>query len=227
MTVKQPCDLFTPEENLILQAWLESPSPEAKSLELDAALQALGFVKETLEEPYNRLSAAVAFIVLEAIEKRLPQWGCYRGEELVLARQYRDSDGVPKRRISLKPQHLFTINWATSCPGFPWPAAYYVAWLPGYDRFVVTESADTAEVLGYADLALGHFDKDTDIREGAREIIVGDWTYRRDCYSQEHWECVFGTGLIREDEVCRWAAEAWPNEDEIDVDEDEPDRVAS
>jgi hypothetical protein len=47
--------------------------------------------------------------------------------------------------------------------------AYYVTWLPHYDRFVVTASADCADGFGYCDFVIGP------IKEGARRVVCGDW----------------------------------------------------
>jgi hypothetical protein len=71
----------------------------------------------------------------------------------------------------MPPRHLLTINWADSRPGFSWPVAYYVAWLPYYDRFVVTASADCPDGFGYCDFAIGSFGIETPLKEGARKAI--------------------------------------------------------
>jgi hypothetical protein len=47
------------------------------------------------------------------------------------------------------------INWADSGPGLSWPADYNLVWLPTYDRFVLTYSADSPDAFGYCDFALG------------------------------------------------------------------------
>ena len=157
MSTKNAVDLFTPEEHRILSEWLEiEPRTTSQPPSLDEALERLGFEKETADR-YTNVNAAVAFIVLEAVEKRLPQWAGVSDGELQFARDYRPKELIPARRAAMLPQYLFTLNWADSGPGFSWPGAYYTTWVPSYERFVVTYSADSPEVWGYADIAIGQF----------------------------------------------------------------------
>ena len=78
--------------------------------------------------------AAVAHIVLSAIQERLPQWAAVEidavGNTIHTARPIQKGN---KKKIELKPQHLITINWANTGPGISWPAAYHLTWLPHYD----------------------------------------------------------------------------------------------
>lgn len=69
------------------------------------------------------------------------------------------------------PQYLFTLNWADSGPGFSWPGAYYTTWVPSYERFVVTYSADSPEVWGYADIAIGQFGVKEALKDGSHRLI--------------------------------------------------------
>jgi hypothetical protein len=140
----------------------------AQDIVVEEAVSRLGFDKQI--DHYRRIDAAVAFIVLERVEQRLPQWAAVRDNEVILARKHRDGTKVPNRKVLLQPRHLFTINWADSGPGFSWPTAYYVAWLPYYDRYVVTASADCPDAFGYCDFALGAFSIDTPIKEGSARI---------------------------------------------------------
>src|SRR5690349_12416750 len=160
-------DLFTPDEHAILAEWLSVKPPViTQDILVDEAISRLGFDRKHLD-PYRRIDAAVAFIVLERAEPRLPQWSTVRNDELIFAREYRDSARIPNRKVVLQPRHLFTINWADSGPGFSWPKAYSVTWLPYYDRFVVTASADCPDMFGYCDFALGAFGIDKPIKEEA------------------------------------------------------------
>ena len=68
--------LFTKEEHAIIADWLNvelncDQTNIPSSLE---ALEALGF--EGRASAYSEDDAAVATIVLERIQKTLPQWGC-------------------------------------------------------------------------------------------------------------------------------------------------------
>jgi len=124
---------------------------------------------------YYALENAVARLVLEGIQDRLPQWAT------------RDKEGdvifgwniLPKtnRKLSFAPQCLFGINWANSGPGFSWPEEYYLAYVPLYDRFVVTASQDSPDVYGYTDIAIGHFaDNISDVISAAGEQIRNNWS---------------------------------------------------
>jgi hypothetical protein len=105
---------------------------------------------------------------------------------------------MPNRTVLLQPRHLFTINWADSGSGFSWPMSYYIAWLPYYDRFVVTASADCPDLFGYCDFALGAFGIDKPIKDDAREIICADWIRHR-AFEQQRWASLLETGLISGD----------------------------
>jgi hypothetical protein len=94
----------------------------------------------------------------------------------------------------------FTINWADSGPGFSWPVAYYVTWLPYYERFVVTASADCSDAFGYNDFAIGSFGSDKPTKKGARKIVCDDWHNQR-AFEQQPWAYLFSTGLISETEA--------------------------
>jgi hypothetical protein len=163
--------------------------------------------------PYSNVHAAVAFIVLETVEKRLPQWASVSDGEVQFARDYRPKELIPMRRAAMLPQYLFTLNWADSGPGFSWPGAYYTTWVPSYERFVVTYSADCPDVFGYADIAIGQFEAKEGLKDGSHRIIVKDWKYQRNDCSQERWGYLFGTGLVGEGEgegeAAAWADEVW------------------
>ena len=210
MSAKTVVDLFTPEEHRILSNWLEiEPDAEGTLPPIEDALRRLGF-EDDPGLPYSNVHAAVAFIVLEPVEKRLPQWSIVdENDEIQFARDYRPKELIPARRAAMLPQYLFTLNWADSGPGFSWPGAYYTTWVPLYERFVVTYSADTPEVWGYADIAIGQFDAKEGLKDGSQRIIIEDWRMQRDECSQERWGYLFGTGLVDEAEAKAWADEVW------------------
>jgi hypothetical protein len=204
-------DLFTPDEHAILAGWVRVKTPAvAQDIVVDEAIGRLGFDKQL--DHYRRIDAAVAFIVLERVEQRLPQWAAVRDDEVILARKRRDGTKVPDRKVLLQPRHLFTVNWADSGPGFSWPTAYYVTWLPYYDRYVVTASADCPDAFGYCDFALGAFGIDTPIKEGARKIICADWSDQNTQWEQQRWAYLFSTELISKREAEAWAEEVWRSE---------------
>jgi hypothetical protein len=204
-------DLFTPDEHATLAEWFwVNPPASAQDIVVDEAISRLGFDKEPGH--YRLIDAAVAFIVLERAEQRLPQWSAIRDDELILARKYRHASKIPNRKVVLQPRHLFTVNWADSGPGFSWPTAYYVTWLPYYDRYVITASADCPDALGYCDFALGAFAINTPIKEGARKIICADWSDQNTAWEQQRWAYLFFAELISKQEAEAWAEEVWPSE---------------
>jgi hypothetical protein len=65
--------LFTNDEHAVLSDWFGQQAPAAAAhLELEDALAQLGFGERC--HPYSQTAVAVAHIVLEAIEDRLPAW---------------------------------------------------------------------------------------------------------------------------------------------------------
>ena len=214
-------ELFTPDEHAVLAQWFGVKPP---TINVDEAVARLGF---TGQPGYRTLiDVAVAFIVLENVEGRLPQWAAFRGDNLILARKYRDREKSPDRTVLLQPRFLFDINWADSGPGFSWPVAYYVTWLPHCDRFVVTASADSPDAFGYCDFALGSFGHGTPICDGSSAIIRADWETQRDEFGQARWAYLFGTGLISEEEAYAMADEVWRSEPDAE-DEDIEDSDAA
>ena len=215
--------IFHSVEQAILCDWLGRERPlAARDITLKVEDNETGSGPITLVPGYYgdtsefALANAVARLVLEAIQQRLPTSAVCCGGDVVLTRDY--ATKTP-RKLDLLPQFLFQINWANSGPGISWPVAYYLAWLPVYDVYVVTESADSPEALGYCDRALGWFDIDTSIEEGAKRVIAGDWLYRYSEYGQEHWEHFLDQGLISSKAVWRWAAEVWEEEGEEEEDD--------
>jgi hypothetical protein len=86
-----------------------------------------------------------------------------------------------------------------------------VTWLPNYDRYVVTASADCPDLFGYCDFALGAFAIKTSIKEGARKIISADWSHQNTAYEQPRWAYLFSTELISKQEADAWAGRVWPS----------------
>jgi hypothetical protein len=215
-------DLFSPDEHAVLADWLGVRPPKlAKGIDPADAMARLGFEKEP--NHYRLIDAVVAFIVLENAEKRLPGWSALLADgSFVSARAYRDDEKIPSRNVLLQSRQLFMINWADSGPGFSWPVAYYVTWLPRYDRFVVTASADCPDGFGYCDFAIGAFGSDKPIKEGARSVVCGDWKDQWRAWEQQRWAYLFNTGLISHEEANAWREEVWP----IEPDEDDAEDVA-
>ena len=212
-------DIFGPAEHVVLAHWLgQRPADEAKVLSLEHALELLREAGATLPDEAP-VEAAIAFVVLERVEERLPQWTSISDGVLQLARPYRDPNLVPDRKVGIVPRRLFTINWASSGPGFDWPEEYRITWVPYYDRWVVTASRDSEELHGCCDNAIGHFGVDVSIKDGSRQAVMGWWRSQRD-NGQERWEEFRNMGLVGAAEAEAWSKEIWRAEGE-DEDEDE------
>ena len=210
-----PVDLFTQEEHRVLSYWFGVEAPaSAAGLGLADALECIGIGSEDLEL-YEPAQAAVALILLERVSERLPNFGpLEEEEEAALIRGERSRETIPSRKVAMVPQHLFTVNWADSGPGFSWPGAYYAIWVPVYDRYVITYSADTAELWGYRDFALGHFRLNQGLKSGSRRVITQDWNVQSGRFQQGRWVYLFSEGLVHRKETESWADAVWPEGDE-------------
>ncbi len=199
---KRAVDLFTPEEDRVISDWL-GVEPPTGTPSLEDAIAALGFVEGDWGPP--EVAWAVAYIILESVEKDLPQWQDWQGAQIAYGRIYRSPRAVPIRRTKPQCYHLFSINWATSAPGMDWPLAYYVIWVPVYRRYIVTISADSPESLGgTTDTALGHFGGKVDLHDACQDIIAKTWSGRR-----HRWESLIDVGIVNRYAVERWADEVW------------------
>ncbi len=216
MTTKS-VDLFTKEEHVIIADWL-SVKPKCDLSNLPSAweaLETLGF--EGRASDYSESDAAVAAIVLERIQHTLPQWASVRTREnedeetaITLGREIKARQA--RRTVELLPKYLLTINWADSGPGFSWPVAYHVTWVPIYDEYIVTQSADSPDAFGYCDFAIGRFPKTDGFVAAAANELKGDWEWQSDQCCQERWEYLFDSGLIDEATAVQLREEVWDDE---------------
>ena len=211
----KPVVLLTNEEHAIIADWLDVDPLTDNGCCPDAtdALKTLGFASRA--SGYTESDAAVAAIVLERVQHELPQWGAVRQgandeTEVTLGREMRDR--LACRTIETMPQHLLTINWADSGPGFSWPVSYYVTWLPLYNEFVVTQSADCPDAFGYCDFAIGHFPPSENLSVTSAETIQEDWEHQHNQYCQSRWAYLFSTGIIDEQTALIIREEVWDDE---------------
>ena len=207
--------IYSPDEQALIEAWLRSDGIDGQ---IDNLLIAAGF--EANCDPYTRLDAWVGAFAVAEIQSRLPNCGICREDGVILTRKFRE---VPDRKVTGMIRHLFTINWADSAPGISWPVAYNLVWLPGFDRFVVTASADGTDMFGYCDFALGHFGADEDWRQAAKEILQGDWRGAYESWDQAPWAYLFDSGVVPEAEAMAWRAEAWAGHADFEVEDEELD----
>lgn len=177
--------IFHPQEQAILFDYFGMERPgELRAVDASAR----GSTSDDPEEPVlvepdadgrpstNGMANAVARLLLARIQSRLPQWIARKKGKIVLGRQHRRAK---TRQVDPLPQFLFQINWANSGPGFSWPEAYHVTYVPGFQKFVVTASQDSPDAYGYADLAIGWFAEETDVIQGSKRVILEWWEEAR------------------------------------------------
>jgi hypothetical protein len=215
--------MYTPVERAVLSKYFDLKDPRPRDLsgidvstpvdpdEWDEASQGIAPLPSDIYENYM-LESAVARICLQGAQERLPQWFASGADGHVV--QGRAISGRrPARRRTVRVRHLFTINWATSGPGFSWPEAYHVATLPGYNRCVVTGSADSPEAYGYCDIAVGSFRPGRTPESQVRACITSWWTTRQ-ADGQERWEEFLKRGSIGKATATKLAAAVWPHDDD-------------
>ena len=137
-----------------------------------------------------------------------------KGDELLLNRRRhkRHKDGL----LPFAPRRLFSINWATSGPGYDWPEEYRITYLPGFDKYVFTASRDGDDMWGCADHAIGVAEKSDNIQEAARKILTGYWRTQAEKGNQQRWEDCLAEGLINRRTALAWANEVWADPEEED-----------
>ncbi len=210
MTVTR-ASLFLPEEHRVLSNWLgvEPLAELPDSLTLDVSFKALGFEREPTV--HTQGDAAVASILLERVQDRLPQWASVREGNVTLSRTLHERRAI--RTVELTPRRLLRINWATSGPGIEWPEVYFVTYVPLYDVQVVTGSFDGEDCWGFADIALGQFPPGDDLRAASERIIRDEWASLRSENDQERWEYCEG-GFIAAERALELADAIWADEEE-------------
>jgi hypothetical protein len=193
-------DVFAADELLVLSEWFEVEHPPSER-SIEDILDEWDIPQDISE--YRRLGAAVAQILLERVQDRLPQWAAVTNDSRQFARPIADWRALRKVEMC-----LLTINWADSGPGFSWPVAYYATYVPGYNRTVVTASGDCPDALGVCDIALGSFGTGN-IPAQSDAIIRGEWANRRREFDQSRWAYILDAGLVGEVDANAWADQVW------------------
>src|SRR5262245_33537973 len=192
-----------PDEKLVLETYLSGAGVE--SPELAEACDRLEVPKDVV---CRRVDAAVAQVLLHAVQARLPQWSAVRDDRVVLSRRYRRR--ASGQALAFVAQHLFTINWANSGPGFSWPEAYHLVYVPGYERWVVTASQDGGDVWGCSDQAIGFFRAGNDESvERAGRLIRRRWRSMHRDWDQGAWCELFDEGLVPSETAEQWRKRIW------------------
>lgn len=210
-------DCYTDTERAFLSDYFGIRRPDRlKDLDIYEPVRNGIYVKRGQYSSEYDVPNAVARLCLTRVQDQLPVWaGVNNDGEFVVARSYTRSEVA---MVNFHPQHLFTVNWADSGPGFSWPEAYFLVWLPVFERYVVTASQDSPDCYGFEDIAIGwqFFDED---RVGlARDIILANWGSVHKPNNEEGWAYLFASGVVCESEAESWRVEIWPesNSDEED-----------
>ena len=211
MSVELRKSLFSQDEKAILDEWFNVPRNERNldlgwyenDIRLDCA--------DVICNLYAPTAAAAAKIVLQSVEQRLPNWVAFTAEgEIIDARHQQAPAYRSNRLLALLPQFLFSIDWSATGPGFSWPMQYHMTWVPGYDQFVVTCSADSPEGnYGYCDLAVDSVAPSENPVRDAAVCIRGDWGAQYAEYDQQHWESFLRAGLISAAQAFEMAESVW------------------
>ncbi|MEJ5376866.1 MAG: hypothetical protein WHX93_09830 [bacterium] len=224
--MKKTKSIFKPKEVSLIETWFSLPDPLGRDLSLEGGTK--------VPPPYDvrpnewrywnewSLSAAVAEILLNRIQKRLPQWAViYPDGKVQLANPPKPKE---ERHVYLYPQLLLEIDWGASGPGFSYPEIYHLTRIPLYERFVVTSCGDSPGdgFSGYAWHAIGHFPVTEDILSSCGSILMRFWKeiYNRDgC--QAPWGYIFQTGLVSRELAIQWRDSVFPPEEEYEEEEEE------
>ncbi|MEI8033514.1 MAG: hypothetical protein WCH05_09235 [Chlorobiaceae bacterium] len=200
---------YRPTEEAFLSDYFGIERPDRlKGIDIYAPVKRWIFIKKEANEEQLEIPHAVARLALGKIQNRLPQWYCSRGDDVMFGREITPHE---QRQEAFFPRALFTINWADSGPGYSWPESYYVTLYPGFNRYVVTASADSTDAHGINDFDVGWFPADCGWIEGSRELLVRYWKGEPFGWDCQRWAYIFDEGEISDETANAWADEAWPD----------------
>jgi hypothetical protein len=167
---------------------------------------------DTMEVPTDavpdRLQIVVAQILLHHVQDGLPQWASTTNDGMLVTNRKRHKRHKDAR-LYFTPRLLFEINWATSGPGFEWPEAYHVTYVPGLEKYIFTASRDGADALGCEDHAIGAADRTDDLQRAAKKVLTSYWRHQVDEWGQGRWESCIQEGLIDDRTANAWAEAVW------------------
>jgi len=118
------------------------------------------------------------------------------------------------------------IDWAMSGPGISWPEAYYITFVPGFDRYVVTASRDSADLYGCCDHAIGWFGDAVDPKASGIAVVKAWWEMARDRQDHEGWFCFVDAGSVSEAEAQALRQNVWPEQEKEEEDAVEAEESA-
>jgi hypothetical protein len=207
---KEAIKAFTPFEHAVLSDLFKIPRLRiARDIDIRAAVDRKGNPLLDLEVKYYLypdlpLRNAAAQILLKSAENQLPNYYSFRTKERVR----KPGIGATGKPITLKPQHILTIFWPSGM-GSDCVEAYYVTYVPGYDRFVVTVSQDSPDRYGCEDFVLGWFSSRRDLRLSAGRVLSRFWRHLYNTCGQERWEECWATGIMISDYAEHLANRLW------------------
>ena len=119
-------------------------------------------------------------------------------------------------RIHLEPTLLFSINWTCSGLGIFWPETYSVIDVRELNVRFVAASADTDEIWGYTDLAIGWCRPVGSPIFGVKKIIQC-WWERSGGAEHMPWEEFCDAGLVGQEQAERWRRELYGSKSRDDI----------
>lgn len=205
--------VFHPVEHAVISRWLGVEPPDhAKDIDIFSEnIRLPNGVVRIERDHYGRFTElsvlnAVARIILSTVMHSLPVWIEFIGNARLFGREdFNKHYGS----VNVLPQLLFEVNWHTHAEGIPYPAAYYIGFLPYYEVYVVTLSIGSAQPHGYLDLAIGYFDAHEDMLEGSLRLVQANWEGLYNEHAQPCWEDVSRTGLISQGQIEHAAESVW------------------
>ena len=156
------------------------------------------------------IDIVVARVILKSIQNTLPQWASVSADyEVSLNREEikRIPQSKHKLELNFSPKLICCINWADSGPGFSWPEAYHITYIPDFKKYIVTSSRDGDDVYGCADHAIGWGELIEGELEIAKRCVLDHWSSLN--WEQERWAYVFDEGIIDSKIATEWANEIW------------------
>ena len=203
-------------EIALIADWLGQARPQTSIREAvpvmsssDEALRTDGHIRPCCDAEggwAHTYDNAVARVVLAGVEPSLPRW--YGRDDLSVPISSDMAAAVRARAEAIKPQFLFAINWGLHGPGFYWPEHYYRSPLPGFSIDIITASVESAEVYGYADVAIGALSASGSLDVSIGDVIIAWWKKLHDD-GQMRWESLEASSEAASSDIYRWADAVW------------------
>ena len=200
-------DCYTDTERAFLSDYFGIVRPDSlKDLDIYEPVREI-YARRSKDFPEYDIPNAVARLALQRVQDYLPARGETESKgDFIIASDYTWNDVF---LVSYQPQYLFTIDWADSLPGQRCPEAYYLVWLPVFERYVVTASRATDECYGFEDVAIGWHSFEENRVSLVRKIIQASWRLFQKPNLKKGWAYLIGTGLVSDAEALSWRDEIW------------------